>query len=88
MADYKLSATLELKDRFTVAVNKAKGGMGSFRQTVKGAGASVDRTSSSMEKMGRSAVAAVGKVNGIKKSLEGIKGTFTTKIQTDRKSVV
>lgn len=82
MAEYKLSATLELKDKFTAAVNRAKGGMGSFRQTLEGAGASVDRTSSSMEKMGRSAIATVGKVNRIKKSLEGIKGTFTTRIQT------
>ena len=50
MADYKLSATLELKDRFTVAVNKAKGGMGSFRQTVEGAGASRRPHQSSMER--------------------------------------
>lgn len=81
MADYKLSATLELKDKFTAVVDKAKSGMKSFTQTLEGAGSSVDRAGSAMEKMGRSAVQAATKADKAKRSLEGIKGTYTANIQ-------
>ncbi|WP_289050588.1 phage tail tape measure protein [uncultured Acidaminococcus sp.] len=81
MADYKLSATLELKDKFTAVVDKAKSGMSSFMQTLEGAGSSVDRAGTAMEKMGRSAVSAAAKADKAKRSLEGIKGTYTAKIQ-------
>ena len=48
MADYKLSATLELKDKFTAVVDKAKSGMKSFASTLEGASGSVDKTGSAM----------------------------------------
>ena len=82
MADYKLSATLELKDKFTAVVDKAKSGMKSLTQTLEGAGSSVDRAGSAMEKMGRSAVSAAAKADKAKRSLEGIKGNYTANIQT------
>lgn len=81
MADYKLSATLELKDKFTAVVDKAKSGMKSLTQTLEGAGSSVDRAGSAMEKMGRSAVSAAAKADKAKRSLEGIKGNYTANIQ-------
>lgn len=83
MADYKLSATLELKDKFTAVVNKAKGGMKSFASTLEGASGTVDRTGSAMEKMGQSALSAASKADRAKRSLEGLKGTYTATIKTN-----
>ncbi|MGN8792800.1 phage tail tape measure protein [Acidaminococcus fermentans] len=83
MADYKLSATLELKDKFTVVVDKAKSGMKSFASTLEGASGFVDKTGSAMEKMGRSALSAAAKADKAKKSLEGLKGTYTATIKTN-----
>jgi len=83
MADYKLSATLELKDKFTVVVDKAKSGMKSFASTLEGASGTVDRTGSAMEKMGQSALSAAAKAEKTKKSLNGIKGTYTATIKTN-----
>lgn len=82
MADYKLSATLELKDKFTAVVNKAKGGMKSFTSTLEGASGSVDKTGSAMEKMGQSALSVAAKADKAKRSLEGLKGTYTATIKT------
>ncbi|WP_281739191.1 phage tail tape measure protein [Acidaminococcus fermentans] len=83
MADYKLSATLELKDKFTAVVDKAKSGMKSFASTLEGASGSVDKTGSAMEKMGRSALSAAAKADKAKKFLEGLKGTYTATIKTN-----
>lgn len=83
MADYKLSATLELKDKFTAVVDKAKSGMKSFASTLEGASGSVDKTGSAMEKMGRSALSAAAKADKAKKSLEGLKGTYTATLKTN-----
>ena len=83
MADYKLSATLELKDKFTAVVDKAKSGMKSFASTLEGASGSVDKTGSAMEKMGQSALSAAAKADKAKKSLEGLKGTYTATIKTN-----
>lgn len=83
MADYKLSATLELKDKFTAVVDKAKSGMKSFASTLEGASGSVDMTGSAMEKMGQSALSAAAKADKAKKSLEGLKGTYTATIKTN-----
>lgn len=83
MADYKLSATLELKDKFTAVVDKAKSGMKSFTSTLEGASGSVDKTGSAMEKMGQSALSAAAKVEKAKRSLEGLKGTYTATIKTN-----
>lgn len=83
MADYKLSATLELKDKFTAVVDKAKSGMKSFASTLEGASGTVDRTGSAMEKMGQSALSAAAKAEKTKKSLNGIKGTYTATIKTN-----
>lgn len=82
MADYKLSATLELKDKFTAVVDKAKSGMKSFTSTLEGASGSVDKTGSAMEKMGQSALSAAAKADKAKRSLEGLKGTYTATIKT------
>lgn len=82
MADYKLSATLELKDKFTAVVNKAKDGMKSFTSTLEGASGSVDKTGSAMEKMGQSALSAAAKADKAKRSLEGLKGTYRATIKT------
>lgn len=83
MADYKLSATLELKDKFTAVVDKAKSGMKSFANTLEGASGSVDKTGSAMEKMGQSALSAAAKADKAKRSLEGLKGTYTATIKTN-----
>lgn len=83
MADYKLSATLELKDKFTAVVGKAKSGMKSFASTLEGASGSVDKTGSAMEKMGQSALSAAAKADKAKRSLEGLKGTYTATIKTN-----
>lgn len=83
MADYKLSATLELKDKFTAVVDKAKSGMKSFTSTLEGASRSVDKTGSAMEKMGQSALSAAAKAEKAKRSLEGLKGTYTATIKTN-----
>lgn len=83
MADYKLSATLELKDKFTAVVDKAKSGMKSFASTLEGASGSVDKTGSAMEKMGQSALSAATKADKAKRSLEGLKGTYTATIKTN-----
>lgn len=83
MADYKLSATLELKDKFTAVVDKAKSGMKSFVSTLEGASGSVDKTGSAMEKMGQSALSAAAKAEKAKRSLEGLKGTYTATIKTN-----
>lgn len=83
MADYKLSATLELKDKFTAVVDKAKSGMRSFASTLEGASGSVDKTGSAMEKMGQSALSAAAKADKAKRSLEGLKGTYTATIKTN-----
>ena len=83
MADYKLSATLELKDKFTAVVDKAKGGMKSFVGTLEGASGTVDKTGSAMEKMGQSALSAATKAEKTKKALNGIKGTYTATIKTN-----
>ena len=83
MADYKLSATLELKDKFTAVVDKAKSGMKSFVSTLEGASGSVDKTGSAMEKMGQSALSAAAKADKAKRSLEGLKGTYTATIKTN-----
>ncbi len=83
MADYKLSATLELKDKFTAVVDKAKSGMKSFASTLEGASGSVDKTGSAMEKMGQSALSAAAKADKAKRSLEGLKGTYTATIKTN-----
>ncbi|WP_337439200.1 phage tail tape measure protein [Acidaminococcus fermentans] len=83
MADYKLSATLELKDKFTAVLDKAKSGMKSFASTLEGASGTVDRTGSAMEKMGQSALSAAAKAEKTKKSLNGIKGTYTATIKTN-----
>lgn len=83
MADYKLSATLELKDKFTAVVDKAKSGMKSFTSTLEGASGSVDKTGSAMEKMGQSALSAAAKAEKAKRSLEGLKGTYTATIKTN-----
>lgn len=83
MADYKLSATLELKDKFTAVVDKAKNGMKSFASTLEGASGSVDKTGSAMEKMGQSALSAAAKAEKAKRSLEGLKGTYTATIKTN-----
>lgn len=83
MADYKLSATLELKDKFTAVVDKAKSGMKSFASTLEGTSGSVDKTGSAMEKMGQSALSAASKADRAKRSLEGLKGTYTATIKTN-----
>lgn len=83
MADYKLSATLELKDKFTAVVDKAKSGMKSFASTLEGTSGSVDKTGSAMEKMGQSALSAAAKADKAKRSLEGLKGTYTATIKTN-----
>lgn len=83
MADYKLSATLELKDKFTAVVDNVKSGMKSFASTLEGASGTVDRTGSAMEKMGQSALSAAAKADKAKRSLEGLKGTYTATIKTN-----
>ena len=56
MSDYVLSATLELRDKFSAQVKKAKSGFTDFERSLRGTAAAVDNAAASMEKSGVAAV--------------------------------
>lgn len=81
MSDYVLSATLELRDKFTAQINKAKSGFYDFERSLHGVSSAVDKTASSMEQSGVSAVKLASQANKAKSSLSGIRGTYSATVR-------
>ena len=81
MSDYVLSATLELRDKFTAQINKAKSGFSDFERSLHGVSSAVDKTASSMEQSGVSAVKLASQANKAKSSLSGIRGTYSATVR-------
>ena len=48
MSDYVLSATLELRDKFSAQVKKAKSGFTDFERSLRGTAAAVDNAAASI----------------------------------------
>ncbi len=81
MSDYVLSATLELKDRFTANVKKAQKSFRDYMQEVKRIDASVAGAESAMGHLGQSAMEAAAKTEKAKRSLQGFGGTRSATIR-------
>lgn len=81
MSDYVLSATLELRDKFTAQVKKAKSGFADFERSLRGTSAAVDNAAASMEKSGMAAVKLAQQADKAKSSLSGIRGTYSATVR-------
>lgn len=81
MSDYVLSATLELRDKFTAQVKKAKSGFTDFERSLRGTSAAVDNAAASMEKSGVAAVKLAQQADKAKASLSGLRGTYSATIR-------
>lgn len=81
MSDYVLSATLELRDKFTAQVKKAKSGFADFERSLRGTSAAVDNAAASMEKSGVAAVKLAQQADKAKLSLSGIRGTYSATVR-------
>ena len=81
MSDYVLSATLELRDKFTAQVKKAKSGFTDFERSLRGTSAAVDNAAASMEKSGMAAVKLAQQADKAKSSLSGIRGTYSATVR-------
>ena len=81
MSDYVLSATLELRDKFSAQVKKAKSGFTDFERSLRGTSAAVDNAASSMEKSGVAAVKLAQQADKAKASLSGLRGTYSATVR-------
>lgn len=81
MSDYVLSATLELRDKFSAQVKKAKSGFTDFERSLRGTSAAVDSTAASMEKSGVAAVKLAQQADKAKASLSGLRGTYSATVR-------
>lgn len=81
MSDYVLSATLELRDKFSAQVKKAKSGFTDFERSLRGTSAAVDNTVASMEKSGVAAVKLAQQADKAKASLSGLRGTYSATVR-------
>lgn len=81
MSDYVLSATLELRDKFSAQVKKAKSGFTDFERSLRGTSAAVDIAAASMEKSGMAAVKLAQQADKAKSSLSGIRGTYSATVR-------
>ncbi|WP_301963461.1 phage tail tape measure protein [uncultured Megasphaera sp.] len=81
MSDYVLSATLELRDKFSAQVKKAKSGFTDFERSLRGTAAAVDNAAASMEKSGVAAVKLAQQADKAKSSLSGIRGTYSATVR-------
>lgn len=81
MSDYVLSATLELRDKFSAQVKKAKSGFTDFERSLRGTSAAVDNAAASMEKSGMAAVKLAQQADKAKSSLSGIRGTYSATVR-------
>lgn len=81
MSDYVLSATLELRDKFSAQVKKAKSGFTDFERSLRGTSAAVDNTAASMEKSGVAAVKLAQQADKAKASLSGLRGTYSATVR-------
>lgn len=81
MSDYVLSATLELRDKFSAQVKKAKSGFTDFERSLRGTSAAVDNAAASMEKSGVAAVKLAQQADKAKSSLSGIRGTYSATVR-------
>lgn len=81
MSDYVLSATLELRDKFSAQVKKAKSGFTDFERALRGTSAAVDKAAASMEQSGIAAVKLAQQADKAKSSLSGIRGTYSATVR-------
>ena len=81
MSDYVLSATLELRDKFSAQVKKAQSGFTDFERSLRGTAAAVDNAAASMEKSGVAAVKLAQQADKAKSSLSGIRGTYSATVR-------
>ena len=81
MSDYVLSATLELRDKFSAQVKKAKSGFTDFERSLRGTSAAVDNTAASMEKSGVAAVKLAQQADKAKASLSGLRGIYSATVR-------
>lgn len=81
MSDYVLSATLELRDKFSAQVKKAKSGFTDFERSLRGTSAAVDNAAASMEKSGVAAVKLAQQADKAKASLSGLRGTYSATVR-------
>lgn len=81
MSNYVLSATLELKDRFTAQVNKARSGFKGLTETLKSTGSASDAAAAGMGKAGTAAVKAAGQADRAKRAFQGIRGIYEATIR-------
>ncbi|MCI1750933.1 MAG: phage tail tape measure protein [Megasphaera cerevisiae] len=81
MDNFVLSATLELKDRFTSNVKKARSGFTDFTKSLQSLSPAVDGAASSMQKAGGSAQTLAAKADKAKASLSGIRGTYAATVR-------
>lgn len=81
MSDYVLSATLELRDKFSAQVKKAKSGFTDFERSLRGTSAAVDNTAASMEKSGVAAVKLAQQADKVKASLSGLRGIYSATVR-------
>lgn len=81
MSDYVLSATLELRDKFSAQVKKAKSGFADFERSLRGTSAAVDQAAASMEQSGAAAVKLAQQADKAKSSLSGIRGTYSATVR-------
>ncbi|MGE1061801.1 phage tail tape measure protein [Megasphaera paucivorans] len=81
MNGYVLSATLELKDKLTGTVNEARKGLKNLKESAQGVPSSLQSAATSFEKAGASAKVLTSGIDAAKKSLSGIKGTYTTRLE-------
>lgn len=86
MSDYVLSATLELRDKFSAQVKKAKSGFTDFERSLRGTAAAVDNAAASMEKSGVAAVKLAQQADKAKSSLSGIRAAARTRRQCGPKT--
>jgi TP901 family phage tail tape measure protein len=81
MSEFLLSATLELKDKLTGTVNEARKGLANLKESVQGIPSGMQSAAASFEKTGASAKALTSGVDAAKRSLSGIKGAYTTRLE-------
>ena len=81
MSNYILSATLELKDRFSAKIDNARKSTYSLRQAMQETGGAADGAAANLGRIGAAAQSAGVKAEQAKRSFQGIKGTYAATIQ-------
>lgn len=78
--NYVLSATIELKDKFSAQVNKARSGFNNLSKSLMESGNAVNSAEANLKKVGASAMEAAAQAEKAGSSFRKLRGTYTANL--------